>query len=599
MFALNRLAVSSKYLFGRDVVFTYGPLGFLFVPQADASGSTLITAEVFWCCLQVSLFAAAGWRFRRQAMALELFSAGYLTLGGLGMWLDNRLLFAVGAFALMSLEQSGGSVVFAAAAMGLGLTGLLMKWSVGISALSIVAGSWIILICDGGRTARRTLTGSLVCAGLGLVAIIVFLDSPANVWHWMRGSMEVATGYSSAMSIAGALKQLFLAVASGACLLALNFMLSKRARYYLWMFAGFFFFSFKQGFVRQDVHRLAYFIGAAVIPVVLLFAPPLTSREGWKALGTLAALSGIAVVSAHDIRPLHLAGIRDYLLVRPGISNLHNLMTIGRVRKELCAFEVTWLRSSVLPESWQTKLADPESTVSILPWELSIAAANRLNWEPTPVLQLYSAYTARLDRAVADHLNDDGPRYLVVNFSAIDGRNMFLDTPLTWRAVMDDYEVEETDPNTGRVFMLRKASSRREAMREVGSGRAQMNEWVPVPEGTHLLYAPLQIKFTVLGRLVDFLYQTPPLYIETVRRGGRTGRYRLMSATAENGILINYPPSDMGEMANLFSGEADDPVVRFRLVPPPSVWRYQRPYSWRLLESSRTVARAGSPPRQP
>ncbi|HME08846.1 MAG TPA: hypothetical protein VKG25_17440 [Bryobacteraceae bacterium] len=601
MFALNRLAGSSTYLFGRDVVFTYGPLGFLMVPEVDGNGATLIIAEVFWCLLHVSLFAVAAWRFRRQAAALMLFSAGYLTVAGLGIWLDNRLLFTLGAFALLSLESNATSIVFAAAAVALGFTGLLMKWSVGLSGLSIVAASWLILMKHGGSASRRILICGMFSAVLGIVAISVLMQSPANAWRWTRESMEVAAGYSAAMSFVGGLRQLFLAVGSGACLLALHFMLSRKSRYCLWMFAGFFFLALKGGFVRQDAHRMAYFAGVAMIPVVLLFAPPLLGRERWKAMGALVALGAMAVFAARDYKapPLRLAATQDYLLMRPGISHIKNLVSIGLVIRDLRAAAASQLRPRVLPQAWQTRLDDPRATVSILPWELSVAAANRLHWQPAYVLQLYSAYTAELDKEVAEHLAGSGPEYLIVNYDAIDARNMFMDTPLTWRVVMNRYEVADTDLNAQRVLMVRKARGAGEELRELGTGRASMNGWVPVPEGTHLLYAPLQINFTVLGKLADILYQTPPLYIETVRRRGRIIRNRLISATAENGILINYPPGDQVDMEGLFSGEAADPVVRFRLVQPARSWRFQDRYSWRLLESSRTVEPMGAPPQPP
>src|SRR5579862_4921286 len=48
MYGLNYLA-GSKYVYGRDVTFTYGPLGFLLNPLEV--GSCLVAGTVFWALL--------------------------------------------------------------------------------------------------------------------------------------------------------------------------------------------------------------------------------------------------------------------------------------------------------------------------------------------------------------------------------------------------------------------------------------------------------------------------------------------------------------------------------------------------------------------
>ena len=40
--------------------------------------------------------------------------------------------------------------------------------------------------------------------------------------------------------------------------------------------------------------------------------------------------------------------------------------------------------------------------------ERSIAAANELRWQPLPTLQLYNAYTRKLDQATADFIQHRG-----------------------------------------------------------------------------------------------------------------------------------------------------------------------------------------------
>ena len=605
MFALNRLASFGPYLFGRDTVFTYGPLGFILAPREVGSGTSLIVAEVFWCLLQVLLFISAAWQLRGRLTTLLLFSSAYLILCALGLWLEYRFIFATYTFVLLTLEQSQRAWVLAALAGLLAVTGLHMKWSLGISVMSVVAGSWLLLIRENTQSSHKiVLAGSAAAAG-GLLAFVqIIFQSPANFGKWFLSSVQVMRGYSAAMSIKGPSLPLLFAAASAVILAGLYLLLTRPSRRCLLLFLLFLFFAFKEGFVRQDGHRMAYFLAAAMIPALLLLSPSLSGRDRRLLTNAFLFLSVITIIHASTFESfpaLRWENVRSFVLMQPGLQNVRRLISIGQTREELRAASVLSMRPNMVPISWQKWFDDPQSTVSILPSELNIAAANHMNWQPTAVLQLYSGYTKSLDEATASALTGHGAQYLIVTYEAIDGRNLILDTPLTWRTVMEHYGVLDIDANGHRALLVRKPQ-KPESLHKLLDGRASMNGWVPVRETSHLLYASLDINYTLLGKLADLFYHVPALYIEALRQSGRTEKYRLMSRTASSGVLINYLPANQYDMEELFQGKGEDPVVRFRLVPSNSSLYFQHQYAWSLSESTRSLMLSGDisePPTVP
>ena len=600
MFALSLLAESRTYLFGKDIVFTYGPLGFLLAPREAASGVSFTLAAVFWCVLHVSLFTVLACRLRRNLTTPLLVCGAWFTLAALGLWQEHRFLFIAGAFAMLSLEKCRTAWFFGVAGTLLGSIALLMKIGLGISVLSAVLGSWLLLIKDNGREYRKTLLagGISLAVSLLLVALVIF-RTPASLWRWVSLSREVIAGYGPAMSLDGSPVALLLAVTDAVCLVCLYFLLTASTRRCLWLLLGVLFIAFKEGFVRQDGHRMAYFTVVAMLPVLLLLSPAITGRDKWRMATAFVFLTAIAIAYACNFvsfPALRLAEVRSFVSMEQGLRNMRRLASLHRTRELLRAAAFHNLRPSVVPESWQKRFDNLQSVVSILPSELSMAAANHMQWKPIATLQLYAAYTPVLDQATAASLA--GVEYLIVSYEGIDGRNPILDTPLTWRVVAENYTFADADPDRHRILLVRKAPQP-ELVRPVSEGRAAMYDWVSVRESTHLLYTSLRLDYTLIGELAKVAYRIPALYIELARQSGRVDKYRLLSSTAVSGILINYPPGNQYELENLFRAQAMDPVVRFRIVPPDSPWYFRNRYSWRLLESSRSMATPAVRPQPP
>src|SRR5450432_918721 len=83
--ALNAVT-QTNYIFGRDVVFTYGPLGFLMCPRPIAHNFQ--GASGFAVCLQAIFAALAGVLAfsARTRRGFFLFLAGFVAANAFGLW---------------------------------------------------------------------------------------------------------------------------------------------------------------------------------------------------------------------------------------------------------------------------------------------------------------------------------------------------------------------------------------------------------------------------------------------------------------------------------------------------------------------------------
>ena len=126
------------------------------------------------------------------------------------------------------------------------------------------------------------------------------LGSLNHMWLWLSTSEEIARGYSAAMSIEGGWIPLGLAGFDVLILVGLWYGLAPVSKRGFLLFVPGVFFAFKEGFVRQDDHRAAYFIAVATIPVVLLFCQ-LEKKEVWRTALCFVLLSGTEILYAATI----------------------------------------------------------------------------------------------------------------------------------------------------------------------------------------------------------------------------------------------------------------------------------------------------------
>jgi hypothetical protein len=581
-YAINALPLTDR-LPGRDVAFTYGPLGWLFAP-ADL-GSHVLFALLFWLGAH-ALFALALARVLRRTGGLESLSfVGFLLASHmLGLGPDAWLVLILGLLLAPDLAALSGPFpptsgpTLWAPALAAALTVLcgLIKLSLGLSAVALL-GSFGLLVCvrrpPGYGRLLLAMAGALAAA-LAVTIPLVFAG-PGNAWSWLRLQGELARGFAAGMGQPAVPMEL----AAGLVALALVAGLFLHARSTGTALAGLWgvfllpvWLAFQHAFIRGDLaHTLELFpFVLAVVALGFLFTRRPAKR--WVTYGAAFLLLFLATASALRFGVPAVKGRFDLLLGARGCRNLAAAMDPTALRRRVARDQERALAPSRLPEGFAAAVRTAGLGVDVLPWELSYLPANHLRWVPSPTLQLFSTWTRRLDLLAARHFaGDASPDLLLVAGEALDGRRLLWDTPETARALLASYELDARRPAPDLLLLRRSPHPLAWRLEPQGEIVATAGDWIEVakPSAESWTFAALDVLPSWRGRLDRWLLGLPPLLLEVVDDGGLQRTVRILPETSTGGLLLAPSVSNLNELAALWGAPADLPrIVRFRLTGP-------------------------------
>ncbi len=539
--------------FGSQIVWTYGPLGFLetwwgavlYYPD------TLTVAWLYRLLLQVLLAVTLLGSLRR---ALPLPVAVLLAGVVLALVREQAVVLCLAWCVLLVMREKPDEqrrrpfrIPPVALPLALGaLTGVaaLGKLNQGAELLALV----VIALAAACR--RRD---ALACAGAFLATAAVGWAATgqrlADVWPYVRNGLETAAGYAAAMGQGegrGWLLPLALALSAAALLLAWDAGRHARPRRRAGLVAlslVFVVFTFKEAFVRQDaVHMLVLF---GDLPV--LFALLLTWGPRRRALSAAIAASAVCAVawgavagSGELVRALNPYANARALTDQAGVvaSSARQDAIIVGVRLEAAAL------SQLSP-----RLVQQVGPRAVMFWPSlygEVAYAYGMNLRPLVGLEPYGTYTPRLDRLSAQALESDRgapARVLDVSLeavSAIDGRYATFEAPLATRELFCRYrQIAAQQP----WQLLARTASRCGAPRTLRTTTARWGAEVevPRPRRPHAL-----VLVRIDGAGVHGLERLRELLLRPLRRwiSLDEARYRLIAATAPDGLLLSAPAAD-------------------------------------------------------
>lgn len=452
---------------GTQIVFSFGPLGFLDFPGAYAIG--LGRLAFAWSGLVHLIFCIALlWASRRAfgllvGLAITLFAAvmpiadpiliAAAVLGAAALldeWSPRqRLILALGAGALTGMQllgslRAGPTLAVMALAVLLGLPGRRRNLAAFAAAMAIsFFGFWFL-------------------TGQGL----------ANLDDYGLNTANVLSGYSSSMIyvLPGRWWQ-FPAFAVG--LFAVGTLAVSAARRWdaprriglVAMVAAVAFLMFKHSVVRSSPGSAGACL-AALLGLGVVLVPYVRRR---LAVIATAVLIGLAYLGNHegfnsatfDFRARSESFVDQVkIMVRPG--DLAEQRELGR--SAMRDFYALTPRQLALLRA---------GTVHVASLEAAVAYAYELDWDPLPVFQQYAAYTQRLDELNAAKLESSGApdRILWENQTAvdptfvavrpppgtIDSRLPAWDSPAEMVQMLCRYRVEDWDE---RWAILRRSHDR-------------------------------------------------------------------------------------------------------------------------------------------
>lgn len=546
------LAARQGLSFGTDILFTFGPLGFLGYPQPYVgwtSGLALafVGAVHFVAC--IGLFHLA-----RRAIgglgAFVLVLATAFTFPWIAGWTLYGVLIFIASASAVVRRQDGPRGAFFAATLGIAVgLGALGKLNIAFASL-IIAGIGMI------ATARDPRRSILVFAGsAAAVFLALWVASGQHLGDlpgYARGAFEVAAGYGTSMgqldpqsSWAWGVDALATGILAGLAWLRSSD-LPRRDRLVLWLlFVVMVFASFKGGFTREGV-------GLVIYLVTLLSLWPVVIPHKVSPLVVGMPVAGMLAMT------LALTALPPQVLIDPigrfsALAQEAHTVLFGRSEAALATASA--LRTQFgLPPQGVALLAG--HTVDIQPWAADVAYAYpEIKWRPQPVFQAYSAYTPYLDHQDADLLaGADAPDRILWLTSpdlglSIDGRSFWFDSPIAKIEMLCRYLPLATAP-TWQV--LGRVPDRCGSPVVMGHATGVAGEPISVPTGLPPGILTVRISGMAkdpLSQLITLAYRSPPWWLkegDSVYRipPGINGEPTILATTTDVGYLgpLTLPP---------------------------------------------------------
>jgi hypothetical protein len=526
--------------FGTEVVFTYGPLGFLAWPSLWFSWLAVV-AYLYFCLIYLAFTAIMTWSLNRTVGLLAAAVIVFFSFSTFWFLAELPLLSAIGlSFAAMRTDRPE-------AALGVLLVGgallcaiePLIKLSVGPpTALVVLLG----LI---GARANRRQWAVFAAIALGGFFAAWFLSGQGlgNLWDYAVNGAQVISGYNEAMGFDAA--ETWEAVAIVAFALGLVGLIHRaefrdgRARWLATaLTAVAAYVIFKYG-TTQFTKAGPPVVALTTLLAIFMMAPWPRRRAG-------AFLGGFAVLSVIILHAFPVPANLDVVSKLNTFKKSAELALRPGYRQNQIDSSRSSLRTTlkVPPQVLATVGRKP---VAIEPWEIVVAWAYDLKWRPLPVFQNYNAYTARLDRLNAAAIEDpDGPQVLLRKMPngpiPLGGREGFFARQPNWDPPEQNLAaVCHFIPilSEGEWQVLSRIPDRCRPPKLVASYSGDPGEAVPVPQAGRNELVVLRLK----GAEIEGLERVASLFWRPSERHavldhGKYG-YRLVPGTTADGLIIS------------------------------------------------------------
>jgi hypothetical protein len=567
--------------FGTDVIWTYGPYGWLDSPFFfDLPLARLaILANVGAGTLFITLLATYLWW--RQAGLAQWLVVG-LILAVLVDWasyvtLDTLLSYSALILLLFAISAVPQRVRIVGAVSGGGLLGLasLIKDTelvVAVVFLGVAVGYGLIL----GHRSILWAPGAAVVAFLGLW--LVEGARITSIPAYLRMVYEMSSGYSAAMSRANDYHLILVCAVAIIILLLIGSVAAFALREWqlamvLVLSVAIAFVGFKESFVRYSY--LSYFF--TVLLVLCLIAPDVfAKRSGTRAIAN-AFKPGWWVVAGLAVGVVITTVPAPYLLVpRAPIAYAYRQAVWSTFYSSFAAAQHRDVIGAVqgrfpLPAPIIAKLRSG-GDVDVMPTDIDVVYGYGLDWNPRPVLQSYAAYTPYLDQADALHIaSSSASRYVLYYYdpqNSLDNRYPLFDEPSAFRALIENYALADA---SGPLLLEHRTSRVSDVSNSLGSSCVQLGEWIAVPSSdpSQFVYSRLDVPYSPAGFVRNLAYRAGELDISfRYDNGSVSPQFRLIQRVAGDGLLISAYAASQADLAHLFSGQIDHPVSAFRVASP-------------------------------
>jgi hypothetical protein len=506
--------------FGKDIVFTYGPLGYLLAPyclKPPSSWLILINAAL---CFQIALgLCLVAWRLAPIWRLVLLF---FFVLTTANAELRADLLLDAGLFCwgLLCLLESGRRQRFCAAAFLLlaAFAALTKVVYLFVAVFSVVVVVLFLLL------GNERCVGWAMLPGFAIAVLGGWLGSGQSLAHlgsFMANAFVISRDYDQAVTLEGLPVLRFWGIVLGvtsviAVLLRIcsafdpSWARARLRRVVLlgWVL-GLLLLVWKHSLVRMD--RLHFFDLAVFAPVAAVALGALPGPASMaRTLGRITSLI-CCLLSLYIIESTFLPGWAPAVaqIFSQFTSHSRWFISPSRCHRLMQPELEARHQEAQLPTVRQRA---GNGSVDVFGLHQAHALINGLNYTPRPVFQSYVAYNSQLARLNEEYYQSkEAPEYVLFELAGIEHRFPSLDDSLALRTLLANYALAATEKE---FLLLKRRNSTVPRLKLLQEGTIKSGERLDLshyPEQN--LWLEIEVKPTWWGRALKLIYRPLPVRV--------------------------------------------------------------------------------------
>ena len=541
-FAINT-AKTQDYVFGKDIAFTYGPLGYLIYGMRFPENPWLavlfkLVIGLLFVLFFLKCFEASQSLYVKMFLAMTAFFCGRFIYFDLSLpW----FILIVGTLLFWLRKPDFILASFLAVACALDL---FMKLSSGF-----VSEFLFLITAAAVFVKHRELRKKLALLLSFQLILILFLVKTLNIdlINYVANSLEFIRFYNDSMMRPLDEKSVvpLNAIVIVFCLVYISATMNEEKVGWLKTATSAFvilavsYVLFKRGFVFADgAHLIGFFCAAAMLLCALLF---IGFKMGNNSEGqNMAALLGLfmAITAVFNIgeMPFYSRPLRDLYMSEPR-------------------------RPRILPERIRSLVG--KARVDLFPHESSLLGHSNIVYSPRFSPQSYATYSSKLDSMNVEHfVGKRAADFVFYSNGSIEERYPFCEdtqTKLCIRkaySIIDSFDIPrvwQPDLND-KYYVLRKDT---EVVRtrpvKTNFGQADLNREIFIPDSKGPVVMKCHVNYSFYSRLRRFLYQPVRLKIRMRFADGSETLNWVPLPLLENGILVDSKYLSTDDTRQFFS----------------------------------------------
>jgi hypothetical protein len=569
------LALKFELIFGKDFVFTYGPLGILYtrLPIGVPKIIYLLFDLFFIFNLGFILNYAIKKSFGLLKFLFISLALITVTREGAEQWYFFFFLFH-----LLLFQIETNKIIHIALALVLSLICFYLKLSLGIISIAVFLSLIIFLLI---RKELSWVKGAII---LSSYLSIVWLSSyflKVDLSGYIQNSYQIINAYNDAMLTPGEevyhsylwiVFSILLSYITYSLFLFFKSIKSKRLIEHLddflilFILGLFLFVIYKNGVVRYGSHIYMFFRGGVFVAcLAYLFLPKRINQIHYAIHAWF-----IIIVSFWAINVLPESHKPYQNLVDLSIFKL-KASEIKKYINDVKEYD-KWISNS--PKQNQKLIAIiKDRTIDIVPVEISQVYFNSLKYNPRPVIQSYSAYSGYLDSLnFKKYMSSSSPDFILYSLGTIDDRYGFFDETWTRLAMLSNYEPVGSFDNQ---IILSKSENPENLVRgRTEIAKFKLGEEIVLNPGNSLQLASVDIRYSFLGKLRRVFLKPPALTMTITLENGEAYTYKVITTILKGGVILNkyIDSNDELEIFMNSKGELNTNISKIRFDPVESSW---------------------------